>query len=451
VRIALLAVATAALVLAVSSPAAANGRFPASNQLVFSPSDPNLVVLRTTFGILISHDDGTTWTWLCEDVLGLPPTSNEDPSLGLTANNTMIAGISHGLDVSPDVGCNWAFAGGGLGNQLVKDVVVRPDAPHTALAITSTFSADGGADGGAGYGQQVFASTDDGTTFAPSGAPIDPAAIVTTVEVAKSDPQRLYVSAFRGIGATRTASLFVSTDAGGHWTERPSPLDPANESAVYIAAVDPTNADRVYLRSEGLSRLFVTGDAGKTYQIPVTLKGQMLGFALSPDGSKVYVGSKEDGLLMATSASLAFTQTSTVRVQCLAARGSELWACSDEPSGFIAGVSQNDGQSFTAKLHLNGIDGTVACAADAAAAVCNGAPYQSLCYNLGGCATDDGGIDGGGAGDDGGPPVPPPPPRSNSGCSAVGGGSAAVLLSAGAIAAIALRRRRGAPGARGRR
>jgi hypothetical protein len=82
-RNALLAAAAASIALAVATPAAANGRFPASNQILFSPSNTQLVMERTTFGVLRSYDYGTTWSWLCEDALGLPPTSNEDPSLAL--------------------------------------------------------------------------------------------------------------------------------------------------------------------------------------------------------------------------------------------------------------------------------------------------------------------------------------------------------------------------------
>ena len=62
------AVLGAALLLA-PAPAFANGRFPASNQIVFSPSDPCLIVLRTTYGILPSHDNGNSWQFICEDAL----------------------------------------------------------------------------------------------------------------------------------------------------------------------------------------------------------------------------------------------------------------------------------------------------------------------------------------------------------------------------------------------
>jgi hypothetical protein len=464
----LLAGATGALVVLGSAVAGANGRFPASNQLLFSPADPNLVILRTTFGILISHDNATTWSWLCEDALGLPATSSADPPLGLTGSDALVAGIYRGLEVSRDVGCTWAFAGGQLTGAFVSDLAVRPNAPHTLVAIESTYGEDAGADGSAGYANQAFESTDDGATWSPLGAPLDPTVLVTTIDVAASDPQRLYMSGFRlatTMGGTNAASLFVSVDSGAHWTERPLP-PLVNETAAYIAAVDPSNADLVYVRTEGnvvtpsQSRLLVTSNAGQSFDVALAFDQegdggvstvQMLGFALSQDGSKVYAGSARDGLYMGTRDALpdaagAFQKVPTshpIHVQCLATHGSELWACSDEVSGFLAGVSNDDGVSFTPKLHLEGVASPLACAADATAAQCE-PEFPQLCAMLGGCAGDDGGSSDASTGDGGSPP-PPPMSKSSGGCSVLGGGGAAGAVCAGGAAALlaaAGRRRR---------
>ena len=241
--------------------------------------------------------------------------------------------------------------------------MVRPEAPDTVLAVTSTYGPDAGSDGGGGYAQQVYSSTNDGTSWAPIGT-IDPSATVTTIEVAATDPQRIYVSTFRGDGATRTTSIFTSKNGGQSWTETKTPFDPSTESAVYIAAVDPGNADLLYIRSSGASRLIVSKDGAQTFAVAYSMPSgdEMEGFALSTDGSKVYVGGPNTGLFVAPSSTLSFTQKSSIHVQCLATHGTDLWACSDEPSGFVAGVSQNDGSSFTPKLHLTTISGPTQCA-----------------------------------------------------------------------------------------
>jgi hypothetical protein len=381
--------------------AVANGRFPASNQILFSPSDPRLGIVRTTYGVLVSHDDGGTWRWLCEDALGLSSSSSEDPSLGLTAGGALVVGIYSGLEVSADTGCSWSSSRA-VRDQRVVDVAVAPEEPHSIVALTSTYEADGGASGGIGYSSQVYRSTDDGANWGPLGAPIDPTVTTTTLDVAPSDPARLYVVGYRAAATPGTPLLFVSTDAGSHWTEHAMPpLD--HEVAVYIAGVDPSDADIVYFRSQAVpnspqaqSRLFYTRDAGATFQVALTLSHDLVGFALSPDGAKVYVGSVQDGVLVADRTALdggagAFQMRAQIHVQCLATHGAELWACSDEASGFVAGVSTDDGASFAPRLHLQGIAGPLACAPGTTAARCAGAPFDQLCSTLGGCSTVDAG------------------------------------------------------------
>jgi hypothetical protein len=147
------------------------------------------------------------------------------------------------------------------------------------------------------------------------------------------------------------------------------------------------------MRTEGLSRLIVSSDGGQTFKVGFAkLTGQMLGFALSQDGSKIYLGSVEDGLFVGDKATLTFVNTNpNVHIQCLATQGNDLWACSDEPSCFVAGVSQDDGKTFTAKMHLLSIQGPIQCPANAQAQMCSGTtdagatPFPSLCNNVGAC------------------------------------------------------------------
>jgi hypothetical protein len=399
------AASTLALFLS-TRPTAANGRLPTANQLLFSGSDASLVVLRTTFGLLLSRDGGTTWAWLCEDALGVSSSSTEDPSLAIAANGNLVAGFSSGLSVSQDLGCDWSFAGGPLANQFVVDLTVRPQAPDVLLALTSTFGR-GVADGSPGYANQVLESTDDGGHWIVRGAPLDPSAIMTTLETAATDANRIYVTAQRA-AATATASFFVSTDAGATWTEHAVALDPnGSESSIYIAAVDPTNAERVYLRTSAQttlssqpsakpSRLLVSDDGGSTFRTAISLTGQMLGFALSSDASMVFAGSVEDGLFVAGATDLSFQKLASIHVKCLATHGSELWACSDDATGFIAGVSMDGGATFVAKAHLTA-EPMLMCAGDAtASAQCSGAPREALCKALPGCDLDGGGAPAGG-------------------------------------------------------
>jgi hypothetical protein len=157
----------------------------------------------------------------------------------------------------------------------------------------------------------------------------------------------------------------------------------------------------------------------------------MLGFALSPDGSKVYAGNVEQGLFVGARDGGAFANTSNIHVQCLATSGVQLWACSNEASGFIAGVSNDDGATFEAKVRLMAPP-PIACAADAAATlVCGGEARQTFCQTLPGCAAG---------------PTAPPAPAKACGCSVIGGaqGGAELAAASGAFVAMVWRRRRNA-------
>jgi photosystem II stability/assembly factor-like uncharacterized protein len=501
VRKTIFAACAAATVLVFAASSRANGRFPAANQLVFGPNDPNLVVLRTTYAVLPSNDNGATWRFLCEGILGLPSDQGEDPSVGVMADDSLLAGVPGyvggglGLSVSADRGCNWNCIGGGLAHQSVIDIAVRPDTPSSAVAITGTYQTSDAAS--AVTYSQIFETTDNGKTWAPIGQPIDPSVLVTTIDVAKSDPARIYVTGTRGLGSGRTASLFVSADRGNTWIEKAIPQFNADqELAVYIGAVDPNSADRVYLRSSALmtggqSRLYFTGnagaDAGTTIAVSGSLPddggftveagaanditGELLGLALSPDGSKIYVGTVETGLWMARTSDMVFQRKNpNVRVKCLATRNDELWACSDISSGFVVGESLDDGVTFTPKMHyVSSVCGPVDCAPNPGGPLGCGATdnasscaaaYQTFCQLddqemvCGSCGSDGGtsADASGGPARDGGPaagpldagsaPVPTPSSSSSCGCRVVGGRGAMGFAAGLAFVAIALQRRR---------
>src|SRR4051794_8212103 len=100
-----------ALFLLIGARAAhANGRYPLANQLVARPGGPAHLVARSTFGLLRSDDAGATWTWVCEDALGMLDVA-EDPSLALTGDGTTVVAYSQGINVSHD-GCTWTPAAG---------------------------------------------------------------------------------------------------------------------------------------------------------------------------------------------------------------------------------------------------------------------------------------------------------------------------------------------------
>lgn len=345
------------------STALANGRYPAANQLVAMPGNAASLVLRTTFGVLVSNDAAKNWDWVCERSIGYG--GIWDPPIGSFASGSLIVGTIDGLVLSPDHGCDWSYLKGAIEKRSIVDVVVRPDAPNSGLALAATSTGTDEA-GASIVATEVFASSDSGATWTALAKDFSPAFVAQTIEVAKSDPTRVYVSGSTGADG----SFFVSKDGGASFVEKPLTLTKPDERAPYIAAVAPNDANRVYVRTGGASsRLLVTDDGGDTFRA-VFSGAPLAGFALSPDGARVWVGST-DGLFSAATSDLNFTRVATGPVQCLLATDTILYECASDPSvPYILGASSDQGKTFTPVLTLSGVRGPISCAPGATAAVC---------------------------------------------------------------------------------
>ncbi len=431
------ALATLTAMTAAAPSARANGRIPAANQIVASPDFPETVLLRTTFGLLVSRDGGTKWDWICES--GMQYGGAQDPSFGLTKNGTLLASTFEGLTVSRDGFCTFAREGGDLARRVFSDLTVRPNDRRQVLALASDYAST--SDGGAfTFASQVFRSGDDGSTFAALGPALDSSLLFETVEVAESDPQRLYLSATRTSGGVVTGVLLVSRDGGLTYAERAVPLLSPQERAPFVSAVDPKNADRLYVRTAGQpdapSRLLVSDDAGDTFREVFRTAGPMLGLALAPDGATIYAGSTKDGVYAASTQTFAFEKRASVQVQCLTATAGALWACSNEASGFIAGRSTDGGRTFTPMLRLAGIRGPLACPVGTTTQTCE-AEWPRLRQELGIDTTADAGR----ITPDAGTPSTEGPRASGSSCSTPGSAPSIALVLGLAMVALAKRRR----------
>jgi hypothetical protein len=376
--------------------ARANGRFPASSAIVLSPGDTMLV--RATFGLLVSRDRGATFGFVCERAVGFM--GIEDPTYVITPSGAFVASTFEGVSVSRDRGCEWSFAGG-PSKWIFIDLAMQADG--TLWGIKSIYEKT--TDAGIRYDNALFVSHDDAASFTQVSGAIDPSLLLEAVEVAPSDPKRIYVSGLRGEGPDRKGVLLVSRDEGKKLEEHIVPLI-SGERAPFIAAVDPKKADRVYVRTagdpSGPSRLLVTDDAGKTFHVAHESKTPLVGFALSPDGAEVVTGGR-DGLFFSKTDAFAFEKKSLIEVQCLAwGDGDTTWACSNEKSGFFAAASPDHGAAFPKKIHLDDLKGTLACAETTTVGKLCTPEWARVRRELGLSEPDAGAP----------PAVPPPPPAS---------------------------------------
>jgi hypothetical protein len=436
------------LSLSLSGSAGANGRMAAGHQLVVSPTDPALLVMETTFGLLVSHDTGRTFGWVCESAVGYGDGGAQDPSIGVTPK-FILAGMRQGLSLSSDQGCSWRLAA----SDPVIDLVVRRDDPHTALALATQYNGVGDA------GENLFTTTvlvthDDGASWNRQGALIDPAVEVETIDVAPSDPNRIYIGGARRRatadgGVERVAVVLASTDGGAAYAQSPialaSPYE-TNQGAAFVSAVDPKNPDRLYVRIGDISvdRLLVSDDGAATFRTAYQGTGNLLGFALSSDGAKVFVGGSVDGVAFASATptdsgvALQFVQQSKVRISCLSWIGGALYACMGEPAHpFVPqlGVSTDDGVTFAPMFPFACTAGALRCPGDTLGSQCS-AGLPQLRASIGSCdggvTVSDAGVSPPDAASDAGNVASPSEPARSCHCGAAGatrsGGLWAVVL-----------------------
>lgn len=328
--------------------ATANGRFPAANQLVVDPDDATHLVVRATYGTMISHDGGRTMKLVCEQAIGA--TGDADPMLGLFAGGTMVAGVVSGLAATHDEGCSWSLMPGFLPREYVVDVTVQKDDPRRGLVISST-AGDGG-----GFHTVLFETNDGAATFHTLGRALGTDFLAQTVEVAPSDPRRIYVSGtVTSDGGTQTPAVLRSSDRGASFTRTMLSSFGAGHSA-WISAVDPKDPGTLYvrMRTTDKDRLLVSTDGAKTFRETYGAAGSLTGFALSPDGSEVALGGAGDGILVASTRDFVWKKTSPVHAQCLTWTKAGLYACGVEwLDHFVVGLSVDRGATFTALSHMS--------------------------------------------------------------------------------------------------
>jgi hypothetical protein len=418
------------------APARANGRFPAANSIVFAPDHGGRFVVRTTFGLLEVRELGEAPTWTCEQALGFA--SDEDPLLVITDSGTRVVATSFGAVRSTDA-CSFA-AVAGLDDRLIMDLALDADRGRV-LALGVEVRDDGTTR------SRIYASNDEGQSFQPLGEPFPEGVLPITLDAARSDGDRIYVSARIKTDSGYSGVFYASDDGGLSFAEFPV-TETDSTRLPFIAAVSPTDPDRVYVRvndPDG-SVLWATENGGESLERIAQGAGALLGFAVSPDGSQIAFGGPEDGVSVAAADGSDAVRVNDLPATCLGWSEAGLYACGSTSGDAIVFHSADAGRSFDGVFGKAQLAGETGCAEDTpVGAVCR--PAWSAVAPL--LAPPDVPSPDPGEGGEGGMPQPPPAeeqPERREGCSfgsASGDRGAVWLLSlALALAARRLRNRR---------
>ncbi|HEY4395848.1 MAG TPA: hypothetical protein VGP64_17395 [Polyangia bacterium] len=432
--------------------ARANNGIPGSLGVLLPLDKPQEIGLATNFGLILSDDGGVTWTWTCEQaasasanvyVMGPPPADRFYAQSPVT-----------GLGFSDDEACGWQSAGGALGGLKVSDFF--PDATDPAHVLAAAAPPT---DAGTGA-VSVYVSADGGTTFGATPLYTAPAgAAIVGIEIARSNPQIIYLTTYTVGSGGYDPVLVRSIDGGATWTPTDL-LAPLGSAIVRILAVDPADANLVYLRATGASSetLAVTRDGGITFATPLAIaNGAVSAFARLASGT-VLVG----GLLnlpgggggtmgagyRSTDGAMTFQPWTLAPQPHLVGLGervvggqSTLYLSGKNYSdGWALAVSTDEGATVTPVMRYDQVAGIEPCVQQVCLATCNYEEMQAI-WDLSVCGGPDGGAP------DAGRPGPPQSSGCHCGVGGRGGSLATglgvwVLLAGAAFSRAGRRRRR---------
>jgi hypothetical protein len=429
--------------------------------------DGQSIALRVTFGFVLSEDRGRSFRWVCEDVFNYA-TGAFDPAFTFDQSRRLYIGAPDGLARSSADRCE-ASRVAALERQFVIDLDRSPDG-RSVLAITSS--------GDTGAVNRVWRSDDGGERFAPLGEGFGPETLFETVELAPTDSTRVYATGVRN--DPRATVFFRSDDRGA--TLRETALDRFGVQDAFIAAIDPRDANVVYVRAPlsgdppedagpnaSPTVLLVTEDGGRTFRELTRTVGSMVGFARSDDGTTLWIGTNHpaDGLQRSTDRGARWERVADTRVAGLRFDRGTLWVAANWVlDGYALGRSEDGGRTITPVLRsFCDLGGPPSCPASTEVSTVCGARWPIFRSNNLGCMTpppavDPPPLDGGAYFDaaDRSIPVGPPPrddsPAPTPGCrcatpGASGPGSVRGALAlpalAAAVLALSARRRAAAP------
>jgi hypothetical protein len=331
-----------------------------------SPEDPDHVLVRTTYGMLLTRDGGQSFGWLCGAGAGFDA-DIELPEVGWFPNGRLVIGTFDGLRASDD-GCDWQPPGGAVGSSYFTNVTVGSSPSEILLLSTSGI-------GGYRYEVALWSSDDGGASWHSRGRAPDPSFLPFNVRSAPARPDTIAMAGRDGDARALGEVMMRSTDGGDSWQRTALSdvadavthvvgFDPAASGRVYLSSVVTGNRPSVTIRRVDATNDRATANPSPTVEVLAALEGIVSSVVLAPDGTHLLIGTEDRGLWRLDSETLALEQTVELSVQCLRYDGARLYACVDEDvEGYTVGVSTDAGVTFEPFMWRSSPCGPLACGA----------------------------------------------------------------------------------------
>jgi MYXO-CTERM domain-containing protein len=345
-----------------------------------------------------------------------------DPVYAYTQSGALFATTFSGLKVMRD-GCSFNLTS--VGVDYMSNVIAGSGSNIFATASAPTDST-------------IFASTDDGSSFAPQAMPGLPDDYWQSYVIAPSDPTRVYLTGYRfvkecdensanqgsacNVNSNCTASgsnmpkcqttkiflMFRSDDGGSNFAPiSQAGLTASQNSAISVVGVDPANPDAVYIHvnfetdagGDGVYKSFTAGGSGSADGSAWTKVLDMqdpTGLVMLVRSNGALVAATETmgamssagGSACTSQASCAWTPMANApHINCLAEdpTSKDVWACtqnygngSNIPSDGAGIMKTSDLATWTPMLKFSDIAGPVMCGSDTLQAQQCVAPYMGM-------------------------------------------------------------------------
>lgn len=346
----------------------AHGLPPQTLEVAPRPASTELLV-DTTFGGLLSVDDGASYQWLCEEAVGLA--SGQRASWLFAPTGTLYAGAFAGLFVSRDHGCSWssleAFAASGVASMTQSGGL---------LYVTS-----------ARYGvtNRLWVSRDDGVSFAPT-AVASATEYYSSVLVAPSAPTRVYVGAW--YFDPPLDAVLVSDDSGATFTRITLTTALPNTGALTLLAVHPVNPAVLLATVTEDARvprswLLKSDDGAQTFSVVLQTTAPVTQAAFDASGQHAWVAAG-DVLYASQNAGLSWAPLpSPTRSTCVHTDAHRTWVCGNQEADGFALASSPQTDVFTPALRWAQVTGVAQCPADSRTTTMCSAYWPVLAAQLG--------------------------------------------------------------------
>jgi hypothetical protein len=365
--------------------ALANGRPPGTSTINFRQGNDDEIAAGMTFGLLISHDGGANWDYMCEDAVGYG--GMYDPDYAYNSTGSLAATTFDGAKIDRDM-CTFGLttlAPAAPDIKFFSSITLGPD--HALYAAASNMGGD----------SKVYKSTDDGQNFPISAQPANDGDWWQSIEVAPSNAQRVYLAGYRFQGSNPKTFLLFRSDNGGQ-SYSPLPITDFTlmpNSTLEIAGISKTNADLVFavVRLEDNTigdGLYVSTNAGATWKHILSLAGQ-ISFLVRANGD-IVAATQNLGTQKSSNNGTSWSPVAGApHINCLSENGrGELWACTQNfgnmstPSDGFGIMKTTDLATWTGVLKFQDIRAPVACPAGTPQHdKCDQQLWCGLCLQLG--------------------------------------------------------------------